>query len=110
MAKVKSGVCQVTAAPSENLHLSVSCAEITVQFHDSFRICQQRREESWLKQNKKMKGEAIGSMEYHLVCQWKVLLSEGGVWPAQSREGREVNKPDRIISGSVRVSNVIGPR
>lgn len=50
-----------------------------------------------------MKEEAIGSMEYHLVFQWKVWLSEGGVWPAQSSEDREVNGSDRIVSENVRM-------
>lgn len=53
MAKVMSGVCQVVARAKRDLHLSVSCTEITVQFHDSFQICQQHREKAWVKKKGK---------------------------------------------------------
>lgn len=75
------------AAPSENLPLSVSRAEITVQSRSAFPICQQHtgsereREEARGEKKKRERDgerEAIGSMEYHLVSQWKTWLSEAG--------------------------------
>lgn len=52
------------AAPSENLLLSVSRAEITVQFRSAFRICQQHTEREEARgEKKKRKGE--GSYRQH---------------------------------------------
>lgn len=53
------------------------------------------------KKKREMKGEAIGSMEYHLVSQWKVWLSKR--WGLESSEGQGVNTPNRM-------SNLIWPR
>lgn len=96
--------------PSENLHLSVSCAEITVQLHDCFQLLLQHREETWMKKTHRNEGRSYRqhgislSFSMENVAQGRRGLAGTVHWGMRGQKKR----PDRIIWGSFMASCLTG--
>lgn len=101
MAKVKSGVCQVVdlAKRESPLVRPLRRDNGAVPRLLSNLSAAQKRGMNEIKGGRSYRQHGIS-----LSAKWKMWLREGGVWPAKCGEGQEVNPPDRIISGSVRVN------
>lgn len=81
MAKVKSGVCQVAGRAKREsplVRLPRRDNRAVSQRLSNLSAAHGERGGTGRKKKKERERGAIGSMEYHLVSQWKTWLSEAG--------------------------------